>query len=112
MNLSFQRSGDVGPNFVWQDSPCVSWPGRAADHYDGPWNKVTAHPVLVIGNTFDPSTPYQDSVAMSKLLARARLLTVSGYGHTELLNPSTCAANYESAYFVSGTLPPARTVCG
>lgn len=48
---------------------------------------------------------------MARYLARARLLTVDGYGHTTLLNPSACANNYESAYLIGGTLPPAGTVC-
>jgi len=38
--------------------------------------------VLVIGNIFDPATPYEDAVAMADELAHARLLTVAGYGHT------------------------------
>ena len=42
---------------------------------------------------------------------RARLLTVAGYGHTALLNPSTCAGGYETSYFLTGELPPAGTVC-
>ena len=37
-----------------------------------------ANRALVIGNTFDPSTPYQGSIAMANELARARLLTVDG----------------------------------
>src|SRR5205807_719325 len=44
-------------------------------------------------------------------LARARLLTVRGYGHTEFTNPSTCAADYEVRYLTTGALPPAGTVC-
>jgi hypothetical protein len=48
---------------------------------------------------------------MAKLLARARLLTVDGYGHTVLLNPSACASQFESDYFIEGTLPPQGTVC-
>jgi TAP-like protein len=36
---------------------------------------------------------------------------VEGYGHTELLNPSQCAAQYESDYLVTGALPPEGTVC-
>jgi hypothetical protein len=44
-------------------------------------------------------------------LARARLLTVRGYGHTEFLNPSTCATNFEVGYLLTGALPPAGTVC-
>jgi pimeloyl-ACP methyl ester carboxylesterase len=60
---------------------------------------------------YDPSTPYEGAVAMANDLANARLLTVDGYGHTVLLNPSTCANDYVSRYFVDGTLPPPGTVC-
>jgi hypothetical protein len=34
-----------------------------------------------------------------------------GYGHTACLNPSTCAIIYLTAYFETGALPPAGTVC-
>jgi hypothetical protein len=44
-------------------------------------------------------------------LARARLLIIAGYGHTELSNPSTCALGYELSYLQTGSLPPAGTVC-
>jgi hypothetical protein len=48
---------------------------------------------------------------MSRDLARARLLTVQGFGHTEFFNPSTCATNYEVSYLETGALPPEGTVC-
>jgi len=48
---------------------------------------------------------------MSRNLARARLLTVDGYGHTEFDNPSTCATTYEIRYFLAGALPRAGTIC-
>jgi pimeloyl-ACP methyl ester carboxylesterase len=105
------RSGVMGLPWTWMTEPCARWPGSGQDRYAGPWNRPTAHPLLVIGNTSDPATPYADSVAMSRLLARARLLTVHGYGHTELVNPSTCAAGYESRYLLTGALPPAGTAC-
>jgi pimeloyl-ACP methyl ester carboxylesterase len=105
------RSGVMGLPWTWLTEVCARWPGSARDRYAGPWNRPTAHPVLVVGNTSDPATPYAGSVAMSRLLARARLLTVRGFGHTELLNPSRCAARYESSYLVTGALPPAGTVC-
>jgi pimeloyl-ACP methyl ester carboxylesterase len=105
------RSGVMGLPWTWLSEGCAGWPGSSQDRYAGPWNRPTAHPMLVIGNTTDPATPYAGSVVMSRLLARARLLTVHGYGHTELLNPSTCAARYESRYLLTGALPPAGTVC-
>ena len=42
-------------------------------------------------------------------LANARLLVVRGYGHTALLNPSTCDSNYMTAYFRMGALPAEGT---
>jgi TAP-like protein len=48
--------------------------------------------------------------AMSRELGRARLLTIDGYGHTELANLSSCAARYETRYLIEGA-PPPGTVC-
>jgi pimeloyl-ACP methyl ester carboxylesterase len=67
--------------------------------------------VLVTNNTFDPNTPYQGAVAMTRELARARLLTVDGYGHGVLVNHSACATRYISRYLIEQTLPPKGTVC-
>jgi pimeloyl-ACP methyl ester carboxylesterase len=105
------RSGAVGPYWAWDYEPCATWPVESADRYSGPWNRYTANPVLVIGNTFDPATPYASAVAMASQLGRARLLTLDGYGHTALLNPSACIERYEVGYFTDGTLPPTGTNC-
>lgn len=110
-NLATDRSGATGPYWAWTTVGCPSWPVTAAQGYDGPWNRRTASRVLVIGNTYDPATPYEGSVAMSQLLGRARLLTVDGYGHTALLNPSMCANSYSTRYFIDGSLPPKGSRC-
>jgi hypothetical protein len=54
---------------------------------------------------------YEPCVVMAQNLARARLLTVEGYGHTALLNPSVCASRHEARYLISGVLPPPGTRC-
>lgn len=110
-DLARARSGVVGPDWSWITEACAQWPVLARDRYTGPFSRPTAAPILVVGNTVDPATPYRDSVAMSHELADARLLTVDGYGHTALANPSSCVATAEDHYFVSGTLPPPGTVC-
>jgi pimeloyl-ACP methyl ester carboxylesterase len=109
--LTDARAGDVGLRWSWGAEPCASWPATAADRYAGPWDRPTANPILVINNTLDPATPYESGVAMARALARARLLTVAGYGHSILANPSTCANDYVIQYLVDGTLPPPGTVC-
>lgn len=101
------RSGAVGRYFTWFTESCETWPA-AADPYPGPWDRRTANPILLIGTTNDPATPYRGSVAMARQLARARLLTVNGYGHPAL---SDCADRYISRYFISRTLPPKGASC-
>ena len=109
---AYARSGAFGLEQPWKTEACADWPAAAVqDRYSGPWNRPTATTILVVGNTGDPFLPLRDSVAMSRDLARARLLTVDGYGHTELSNPSTCASDYETRYLLTGALPPPRTVC-
>jgi hypothetical protein len=102
----------LAPTVTWNTAGCADWPAEAAqDRYTGPWNRPTATTILLLANTGDPLTAYHDSVAMSHDLARARLLTVDGYGHTTFNNPSTCAIGYAVQYTLTGALPPPATVC-
>jgi hypothetical protein len=50
---------------------------------------------------------------MFRDLASARLVTIDGFGHTELLNgnPATCAAHYKVSYLTTGALPPVGDIC-
>ncbi|MFG2760114.1 alpha/beta hydrolase [Streptomyces wuyuanensis] len=67
-----------------------TWPSFAANRYRGPRDKPTAHPVLVVGTTYAPSTPCTNAQAMAREPADARLLTHEGYGHTAPVSPSSC----------------------
>jgi pimeloyl-ACP methyl ester carboxylesterase len=106
-----QRSGAAGPYRSWETEPCASWPASAADRYAGPWDRRTANPLLVIGNTHDPVTPYRGALAMARELARARLLTLKGYGHTSGADPSTCIQKKVNAYLIGKVLPPKGKSC-
>jgi pimeloyl-ACP methyl ester carboxylesterase len=106
------KANTFAPIAAWNLYGCADWPAAAAqDRYAGPWNRPTASTILVVGNTGDPWTAYKDSVAMSRDLARARLLTVDGYGHTAGNNPSPCVINDIVNYTVTGALPAPGTVC-
>jgi pimeloyl-ACP methyl ester carboxylesterase len=67
---------------------------------------------LVIGNVYDPNTPY---VAAQHLTATidGRLVTYVGYGHSWILNGSsnTCMQNVVGNYLVNGILPAVGTRC-
>ena len=64
-----------------------------------------------MSTTHDPATPYAGAKAMARQLARARLLTVDGYGHTEMTNPSACANHHVDRYLIDKVLPPKGTRC-
>ena len=67
---------------------------------------------LVIGNTYDPNTPYASAVHLTSTIG-GRLVTYVGYGHTWLLNGSSnrCMQLAVSGYLVNGVLPDRGTRC-
>jgi pimeloyl-ACP methyl ester carboxylesterase len=99
-----------GRPWTWLSSVCEPWPGWDRDRYDGPWNHVTANPVLVVGTRFDPATRYEGAVTVDRLLPRSRLLTLAGWGHTSLF-VSSCVDAYVSRYLLTSRVPPKGTVC-
>ena len=89
---------------------CPGWTGStgAVAHLA----PIRSQPPLIIGNTYDPNTPY----AVARRLAPAvggRLVTYVGYGHSWLLNGSAniCMQEVVSSYLIDGTLPAPGTRC-
>lgn len=108
--VSRRRDGIFGPLWTWASSQCADWPGRDRDRYLGPFTHRTARPVLVVGNQFDPATPYQGAVTAARLLPSSRLLTLHAWGHTSLFR-SSCADQAIGTYLLTGRTPPRGTVC-
>jgi pimeloyl-ACP methyl ester carboxylesterase len=107
------RDGRFGRIWNWTWSSCLSWPTTAGeDRYLGPWTAETATPVLVVGNRFDPATPYSGAVAAADLLPGSRLLTYAGWGHTAFFSAGNyCVDSIVTRYLVTGELPEDGTVC-
>ena len=63
-----------------------------------------AAPILVIGSTGDPATPYEWSVALADSLSSAVLFTVEAEGHTAFLSVD-CVEPIVVAYLVDLELP-------
>lgn len=104
------RAPYFGSAWTWASAGCATWPGVADDRYTGPWTARTSAPVLVVGNAYDPATPYAGAQTVARLLPASRLLTVLGWGHTSL-GSSTCATSVVGQYLLSGLLPAAGTQC-
>lgn len=70
-----------------------------------------APPILVIGTTGDPATPYSDATALAKQLASGVLVTNHGEGHTAYGKGNHCIDSTVDSYFVSGTVPSRDPHC-
>ena len=89
---------------------CVQWPAEKASRYDGSFRAKGSAPILVIGTTGDPDTPYQDAVALSRQLDNASLLTFQAEGHTAF-GRSACATDAVVGYLVDLKVPASGTTC-
>ena len=103
-------TGYFGRLWGWTASICAVWNARDDDRYLGPFTRVTSNPVLVVGNRFDPATPYAGAVKVASLLPGSRLLTVNGWGHTSLFL-SACADDAINSYLLTTAPPAAGTTC-
>jgi hypothetical protein len=70
-----------------------------------------AAPILVIGTTHDPSTPYAMSQALAAALEPAVLLTRDGDGHTAFGRGYGCIDDPVVRYLVDLEVPPDGVVC-
>ena len=70
----------------------------------------TAPPILLVGGTNDPATPYAWAQSVNRQINGSVLLTRQGNGHTSF-GSSSCARAAEEAYLINLTLPLTGTVC-
>ncbi len=69
-----------------------------------------AAPILVIGNSGDPATPYEWSVALAESLASAVLYTVEAEGHTAFLSVD-CVEPVVVSYLIDLVVPDPGSSC-
>jgi len=101
-----------GSPWVYASLACATWPASDPDRYAGPWNRPTAHPLLLVANRLgDPATPYEGAQRTAdERLANARLLTLNSFGHGGFF-PSACVRAAIERYITDLALPAKGTVC-
>ena len=71
----------------------------------------TATPILIIGTTQDPATPYVWAKALNNYIVGSRLITMKGEGHTGYGRGSACTDDAVDAYLLTGTIPTKNLTC-
>jgi pimeloyl-ACP methyl ester carboxylesterase len=104
-----RESPRFGQAFVWEALPCAFWPDRTGTPTTPTPRRLP--PILVVGTTGDPATPYAWSRALSKALPNSVLLTREGDGHTGYLVGNQCIDNAVDQYLLTGAIPPRGTRC-
>jgi len=95
-----------GPSLAWGLLGCAGWPLAQGESI--PITEVTATgsaPILVVGTTFDPATPYAWAQQVAGELDNAGLLTWDAHQHTAYSRGSTCIDEQVDAFLLSGKLP-------
>ena len=88
------------------------WPFEPRGSYRGPFRHAPgAQPVLVIGGTHDPATPYRWAKRVVSDLGNARLLTYRSDGHGAITDLNGCIVGRSLAYLETGALPEEGASC-
>jgi pimeloyl-ACP methyl ester carboxylesterase len=105
-------SAVFGDFLAWSLLGCTDWPvAGAADHPDV--SAPEAPPILVIGTTGDPATPYEGARRMADGLGKGAgvELTYEGEGHGAYNSGNKCVRNAVDRYLLDGKVPASGTVC-
>ena len=112
-----QSSPSFGPSTFWASTAggyaAFEWPVEADDRFGGPftYGEEAGPPIVVVGTTFDPATPYRGSIAMTEQLGNATLLTMDGDGHTAYGGNSACIDEAVAAFLTDLEAPEEGTIC-
>jgi len=98
-----------GPTVVWSGLICGLWPVPTVGKAE-PLRAPGTPPILVIGTTNDPATPFVWAEALASQLPQGRLLRHEGEGHTAY-GDNGCTTRIADAYLLRLELPPGPLRC-
>lgn len=108
---AFRKASPVfGDNFAWATLNCAYWPVEPT----GEAHRIEAKgaaPIVVVGTTRDPATPYRWAQGLAAQLSSGRLLTYEGDGHTAYGRGSDCIDTAVNTYLLEGTPPAENKRC-
>ncbi|MGW6565331.1 alpha/beta hydrolase [Streptomyces sp. NPDC054975] len=109
----FRKTSAVFGDYMgWALAGCSQWPVPGTwEHSDV--SAPGSAPILVLGTTGDPATPYEGTRAMVDALGKGVgvEITYEGEGHGAYNGGNPCVQNTVNAYFLDGKVPASGTVC-
>jgi pimeloyl-ACP methyl ester carboxylesterase len=115
---ALQRDADaaakVAPRFgastLWLGLPCVYWPVKSTAKV-GPVHAHGAPPILVLGTTHDPATPFAWARSLARQLDSGHLVALDDEGHAAYGRGNACIDDIVHRYLLDLKVPRAGTEC-
>ncbi|MEJ7689556.1 MAG: alpha/beta hydrolase [Nocardioidaceae bacterium] len=99
-----------GQAAMWWPYACSNWPVQPTEEQPD-FSAKGAAPIVVVGTTRDPATPYEQSVKLADELDSGVLLSRDGDGHTAYGAGNTCIDDAINTYLSQGTPPTDGKEC-
>lgn len=106
-----EASAVFGATFAWGSIGCPQWPVEPSRPGPDEIDAAGAEPILVIGTTRDPATPYVWAQSLAEQLESGVLLTREGDGHGAFGHGNECIDDAVREYLLQGAVPEAGTTC-
>lgn len=106
-----KASPTFGKVFAWGLTGCNGIPFTSTDEPDLKIDGSGAAPIVVLGTTRDPATPYEEAVAMADQLESGVLVSRDGDGHTAYNKGNQCIDDAVEGYLIDGTVPKDGLKC-
>ncbi|MCL2468000.1 MAG: alpha/beta hydrolase [Micrococcales bacterium] len=96
--------------FAYDAIGCANWPTPVAEQ-PAAFTASGAPPIVVVGTTNDPATPYAQAKSLAAMLESGRLVTYEGEGHCAYLTAGSCIRDAVDGFLVDGTVPKDGLKC-
>ena len=107
----FAKASPVfGRALAWGALSCTDWPIKST-HPQVDVDATGSKPIVVLGTTRDPATPYEWAKALTDELGTAVLVSRQGDGHTAYTSGNKCIKNLVDDYLIDGKVPKDGTTC-
>jgi pimeloyl-ACP methyl ester carboxylesterase len=111
---TFREASPVfGPPLAWSLLSCTYWPVAGTGGAHPSVDAEGAPPILLIGTTGDPATPYEGTRRMKRALGAGVgvELTYEGEGHGAYTGGNACIRDTADAYLLDGKIPEDGKTC-
>ena len=105
-----EKAPIFGPNLAYAGLACRYLPNLGSVEQIE-IKSINTKPILIVGTTRDPATPYKWSKSLAKIFSSSVLITLDGDGHTGHGRGSTCVDSAVDRYLLTGATPKSELYC-